>query len=192
MNYLICSFSAIVLFLAPNLLYSVEKVRIELDSGASLTGSLITEKPDYLILDIGFDLLRVPAKHVLALDKLSSDQSPGNSFNESMFRQLQNAPTKGLKDLVNDLGEAVVMVRTPIGLGSGFIIHPEGYVVTNDHVIAGERKISITQFKQARSELTKLNFDNVRIVATGGNLDLALLKIEGSRRNFQLFRLVNQ
>ena len=108
----------------------------------------------------------------------------GNSFNESMFRQLQNAPSKGLKDLVNDLGEGVVMVRTPIGLGSGFIIHPEGYVVTNDHVIAGERKISITQFKQARSELTKLNFDNARIVATGGNLDLALLKIEGSSEEF--------
>ena len=76
MNYLICSFSAIVLFLAPTLLYSVEKVRIELDSGASLTGSLIG-KPDYFILDIGFDLLRVPAKHVLALDKLSSDPVAG-------------------------------------------------------------------------------------------------------------------
>ena len=74
-------------------------------------------------------------------------QSPGNSFNESMFRQLQNAPTKGLKDLVNDLGEAVVMVRTPFWFGSCLHYSSEGYVIINDHVIAGERKISITQFR---------------------------------------------
>ena len=72
-----------------------------------------------------------------------------------------------------------MMIRTPVGLGSGFLIHPDGYVVTNDHVVAGERKISITQFSQSGEELLKKNFDNVRIVATGGNLDLALLKIEG-------------
>ena len=39
---------------------------------------------------------------------------------------------------MEELGSAVVMIRTPIGLGSGFIIHKDGYVVTNDHVVAGE------------------------------------------------------
>ena len=33
------------------------------------------------------------------------------------------------------------------------------------------------------NELVKDNFDNVRIVATGGNIDLALLKIEGQSKN---------
>ncbi|MFP6886474.1 MAG: trypsin-like peptidase domain-containing protein, partial [Opitutales bacterium] len=61
-------------------------------------------------------------------------------------------------------------------------IHPDGYLVTNDHVIAGERKISITLFRRTATELIKDNFDNVRIVAAGGNMDLALLKIEGSDR----------
>ena len=74
------------------------------------------------------------------------------------------------------------MVRTPVGLGSGFLIHPDGYLVTNDHVIAGERKISVTLFRRTATELIKDNFDNVRIVAVGGNMDLALLKIEGSDR----------
>ena len=84
-----------------------------------------------------------------------------------------------LGSLVNRLGEAVVMIRTPMGLGSGFIIHPDGYVVTNDHVVAGERVISVTQFRKDENELIKENYNNVRIVATGGNIDLALLKIEG-------------
>ena len=63
-----------------------------------------------------------------------------------MFRQLQNAPTKGLR-FDSDLGKPWLWFRTPIGLGSGFIIHPEGYVVTNDNVEFIGRKISITQFK---------------------------------------------
>jgi serine protease Do len=71
------------------------------------------------------------------------------------------------------------MIRTPIGLGSGFLIHEDGYVITNDHVVAGARQVSITQFTQKDGELIKENYDNVRIVATGGNVDLALLKIEG-------------
>jgi serine protease Do len=105
--------------------------------------------------------------------------APEFSVGDSLFTTSMNRRATPLRDLVDELGKAVVMIRTPVGLGSGFLIHPAGYVVTNDHVVAGERKISITQFSQSGEELLKKNFDNVRIVATGGNLDLALLKIEG-------------
>ena len=74
------------------------------------------------------------------------------------------------------------MVRTPTGLGSGFLIHQDGYLVTNDHVIAGESQISVTQYRTTGKELTKINYDFVKIIATGGNLDLALLKIEAKRK----------
>lgn len=33
----------------------------------------------------------------------------------------------------------------PVGIGSGFVISPEGWVVTNHHVISGERSIIIVQ-----------------------------------------------
>ena len=106
---------------------------------------------------------------------------------DSLFTTSRIRRAAPLRDLVDDLGKAVVMIRTPVGLGSGFLIHPDGYVVTNDHVVAGERKISITQFSQSGEELLKKNFDNVRIVATGGNLDLAF-KIEGQKQlAFRLF-----
>ena len=82
------------------------------------------------------------------------------------------------------MGEAVVLIRTPIGLGSGFD-SPDGYIVTNDHVVAGERQISVTQFKGSGAKLAKQNFDNVKILASGGNLDLALLKIEGLDKDFK-------
>ena len=69
-------------------------------------------------------------------------------------------------------------MQTPTGLGSGFVIHEDGYVVTNDHVIAGEHRISVTIFREGARELSKVTYDHVRIVATSSELDLALLKIE--------------
>ena len=54
--------------------------------------------------------------------------------------------------LVDELGEAVVLIRTPIGLGSGFLIHPDGYIVTNDHVVAGSVKSLLPNLREvARS-----------------------------------------
>ena len=124
-------------------------------------------------------MLRVPVADCAKVERIDSKAASVSQSSPHLYREKANGLSRGLKDLVDELGEAVVMIRTPIGLGSGFLIHPDGYVVTNDHVVAGERKISITQFSQSGEELLKKNFDNVRIVATGGNLDLALLKIEG-------------
>lgn len=64
-------------------------------------------------------------------------------------------------------------IQTPerTGFGSGVIISKDGYIVTNNHVIAGADEISVTlndnrQFKG-------------RIVGTDEETDLALIKIEG-------------
>ncbi|MCI6211835.1 trypsin-like peptidase domain-containing protein [Bacteroides heparinolyticus] len=64
-------------------------------------------------------------------------------------------------------------VQTPerTGFGSGVIISKDGYIVTNNHVIAGADEISVTlndnrQFKG-------------RIIGTDEETDLALIKIEG-------------
>ncbi len=59
-----------------------------------------------------------------------------------------------------------------IGLGSGVIIRPDGYIVTNNHVISGADQIEVT-----------LENDRVypaRLVGTDPATDIALLKIEAS------------
>ncbi|MBT8278068.1 MAG: trypsin-like peptidase domain-containing protein [Bacteroidia bacterium] len=60
--------------------------------------------------------------------------------------------------------------RAQIGTGSGVIISPDGYIITNNHVIDGAQKISIT------------TNDNVtldaKLVGTDPKTDIALLKVD--------------
>jgi len=159
---------------------TAEKIKVELQNGSSISGELIKENADYWIVDLGFDLIKIPERDCLKVTRnLSEESQQVSGTGNHLYRQNPRASVQPLGALVERLGEAVVMIRTPTGLGSGFIVHQDGYVVTNDHVVAGERIISITQFRKGKNELIKENYNNVRIVATGGNIDLALLKIEG-------------
>ena len=66
-------------------------------------------------------------------------------------------------------------------LGSGFIVSPDGYVVTNNHLIAGENGgtvDSVTVTMTDRKEYT------ARIVGRDQASDLALLKIQGTNLPF--------
>ena len=162
-------------------------VTIQLTNDSFVEGELVKSNLGEVFVDLGFDILKIPKSSVVSMVEKQVKQSNEKTFfhNELFVNSVGKRKEKPLNMLVDELGEAVVLIRTPIGLGSGFLIHPDGYIVTNDHVVAGERQISVTQFKGSRTELVKRNFDNVKIVATGGNLDLALLKIEGEEDGFK-------
>ena len=171
-----------------------ERILIELQNGSSVSGEFVKRNAEYWILDLGFDLIKIPERECLKVTRnLSEENQQVSGEGNNLYRENPRASVQPLGGLVERLGEAVVMIRTPVGLGSGFIVHQDGYVVTNDHVVAGERIISITQFRKGENELIKENYDNVRIVATGGNIDLALLKIEGQsgRKTFPTVPLGN-
>lgn len=171
-----------------------ERILIELQNGSSVSGEFVKRNAEYWIVDLGFDLIKIPERECLKVTRnLSEENQQVSGTGNNLYRENPRASVQPLGGLVERLGEAVVMIRTPVGLGSGFIVHQDGYVVTNDHVVAGERIISITQFRKGENELIKENYDNVRIVATGGNIDLALLKIEGQsgRKTFPTVPLGN-
>ena len=81
-------------------------------------------------------------------------------------------------EFVKQIGEAVVQVRTPGGLGSGFFINPDGYLITNFHVIEGETEISVEVYHQKDGQLDRETYRQVKIIAINKFHDLALLHIE--------------
>ncbi|MEN8663153.1 MAG: trypsin-like peptidase domain-containing protein [Lentimonas sp.] len=154
--------------------------RLELQSGAALRGEVVLERTEEYFVDLGYDVIEVPKSSVKSIVLLDSDNGEVLDVPESdaLYSTTDAQGDQPVRNWVVSLGEAVGLVQTPTGLGSGFIIHEDGYLVTNDHVIAGEHKISVTIFKHGKRELSKVTYDNVRIVATSSELDLALLKIE--------------
>tara|TARA_R100000027_G_scaffold21067_1_gene15237 strand:- start:4375 stop:5328 length:954 start_codon:yes stop_codon:yes gene_type:complete len=152
--------------------------RIETGGGVVLQGDILAEKNDRIIVDLGFSVISIPREVIVRIVEDDSGE-PVLRGTEDLYRVVEGAEPLPLGTLVDQLGPAVVMVRTPTGLGSGFIINPDGFVVTNDHVIAGEHEITVTVFEYSGTGLRKETFENVSIIASSPEMDLALLSIQG-------------
>jgi serine protease Do len=176
MTFPITAAVAAALILATIPSYALSTVRLK--SGASIEAEVIAEKADRVVVDLGFTVVTVPRDEIESLKEKTAAGVEVVADNADLYRVAANLPVLSVKENVDRVGEAVVLVRTPVGLGSGFFIHPSGYVITNEHVIAGEYNITVTQFRRGATELEKVQFSKVRIVALDSRLDLALLKIE--------------
>jgi serine protease Do len=160
---------------------------IQLKGNDSVTGKILAEKSDSVVVDVGYTVLIVPRSVITKISKVASVMAPAASasnliagVNAPQFytADARPAPARDVQDLVKQIGEAVVQVRTPGGLGSGFLINADGYLITNFHVIEGETEISAEVYHQAGGQLARDTFKQVRIVAINKFHDLALLHIE--------------
>jgi Trypsin-like serine proteases, typically periplasmic, contain C-terminal PDZ domain len=156
---------------------------IDLKSGAQLRAEIISEKPDRVIVDLGFTVISIPRDEVDRITAVvaSTDEIREAVLDGRIFRTVVNPPLLPVQANVERVGGAVVLVQSPTGLGSGFIIHPDGYVVTNHHVVAGETDLSVTRFVRGGGGLERVRHQNIRIVATDPRADLALLRIEDAK-----------
>lgn len=169
---------------------------VHLKDKATVSGKILAEKRDQVIIDIGYTVLTIPRNQIA---RIAPDNSaPSSSSKGSRVRSPSPPPepapplSKGelfqspgaaatersVRELVNQLGEAVVQVRTPGGMGSGFFLNEDGYLITNFHVIEGETQISIEVYHQKDDQLDRRVYKQVRIVAMNKFEDLALLKVE--------------
>ena len=177
-------------FALPALIFCAASVAcadtVQLKDKAAVTGKILAEKSDSVVVDVGYTVLVIPKSAVTKVSKASevlaktSAESPLLTALTPEFYTagLVNAPTRDVSSLVKQIGEAVVQVRTPEGLGSGFFINADGYLITNFHVIEGETEISVEVYHQYNGQLQRDTYKQVRIVAINKFHDLSLLKIE--------------
>jgi serine protease Do len=177
---------------------------VELKGDASVTGIILAEKHDQIVLDLGYTVLVIPRDQVLKLlrdneaaakaivapastpapapapapapqAQTTAEASAGQGFYRT---DLAPSADQSVRELVKTLGSAVVQVRTPEGLGSGFFINRDGFLITNFHVVEGETQISVEVFYQKDGQLERKTYKQVRIIALNKFGDLALLHIE--------------
>jgi serine protease Do len=96
------------------------------------------------------------------------------------------------QELVEKVGPAVVSITTETmaygwfwqavpetGAGSGIIISPDGYIVTNNHVVEDANKVTVTLSDGSTFEAT--------IVGSDAQTDLAVVKIDASNLTYLHF-----
>ena len=171
---------------------------IQLKDRAAVVGTILAEKPDQIVVDIGYTVLVIPRNRIA---KVVKDATPGTDpkaprgTKAAAVTAVSGAeatdvkpgfytvaskpgPVRTVLELVKQLGEAVVQVRTPSGLGSGFFLNEDGFLITNFHVVEGETQISVEVYHQKAGQLDRKTYKQVRIVALNKFADLALLKVE--------------
>jgi len=160
---------------------------IHLKDSNQLTGKILTEKPDKVYVDIGFTVLEVPRTDIASIESEDATKAAEKQGPPPKFEKRANGlytisrtppPERSVRDLVLQLGESVVQVKTPGGLGSGFIVNEDGSLITNFHVIEGETQISVEVYHQTDGNLERKTYRQVRIIAINKFADLALLRIE--------------
>ncbi len=169
---------------------------VELKGKASVTGTILAEKSDEIIIDIGYTVLVIPRSQVeqllhdneaaaktLAAPMAAPAPAIQPAFDSTGGQDFYRtdgplARDQSLRDLVNAIGSAVVQVRTPAGLGSGFFINSDGFLISNFHVVEGETQISVEVYAIKDGHLDRKSYKQVHIVALNKFGDLALLHIE--------------
>lgn len=150
---------------------------IKLLDGQVVDGDVLKSTMRSIWVDLGYTVLEIPRDKIESIIETEGREAALQTSRDIFFVG-QDLPERSPEEHARRIGEAIVKVSTPSGLGSGFIINPSGLVVTNAHVIQGETKIKCTVwFQEADGSVRRETLDDVRIVAVNHHLDLALLEL---------------
>ncbi|HMC00738.1 MAG TPA: trypsin-like peptidase domain-containing protein [Flavobacteriaceae bacterium] len=115
---------------------------------------------------------------------LPTNNTVTNLYNTAVPSNFTEAAEKAVHSVVHVKNTAIVgspttlqdllfgrsSQRQQIGTGSGVIVSPDGYIITNNHVINGSQALSVT--------LNNNKTYNAEIIGSDAKTDIALLKIE--------------
>ncbi|HQZ64453.1 MAG TPA: trypsin-like peptidase domain-containing protein [Planctomycetaceae bacterium] len=150
---------------------------IVMKSGQRIEGEVLKVQRDTVFVDIGVDVIRVPVSQIQ--ERISQEPAKEESgISDAGVFMSADLPERTVKELVSKFGEGVVLIETPDGLGSGFIINDRGYCVTNYHVVETQTRIAVTIFHRSENgDFERRSVRDVKILALNPHFDLALLEI---------------
>jgi serine protease Do len=132
-------------------------------------------------------LAQSTAKPVAAQDPLARMNESIDALTKKVWPSVVQilVTSYGAREEGNGRTDTNVVVGRQRSSGSGFVIDPEGYIMTNAHVVSGAQRVQIVlppdnadgTLATALSGRTQLI--NARIVGITSELDLALLKADG-------------
>ena len=150
---------------------------ILLKSGQRIEGEVLKVQKDTLFVDVGVDVIRIPVDQIQERMTTEVVKEEVAADKNAVF-QSADLPERTVKELVSRFGEGVVLVQTPDGLGSGFIINDRGYCVTNYHVVEAQTRVAVTIFHRSdNGDFERVAIRDVKILALNPYFDLALLEI---------------
>lgn len=152
---------------------------VTLRDGRSIQAPILKETRQTVWLDLDFEVVAIPRAEIESI--LRADRTEGATVQNDrrrLYRIAQSPSERSPREHAKRIGSAVILVSTPSGLGSGFIIHEDGFAITNAHVIQGETRIRVTVFEEGEQDFRRLVIDDVEIIAVNNHLDLALIRLK--------------
>jgi serine protease Do len=118
-----------------------------------------------------------------------------HKFNESVDALIKRVSPSVVQILVTgygtleaERGTTGVVIGRQRAIGSGFIIDPDGYIITNAHVVSGAQVVQVVLTSSGGADgslqsilSTKTNIVPAHVVGVSREIDLALLKIDGGK-----------
>lgn len=106
------------------------------------------------------------------LTEAAAEVTPAVVYIRTTYATPDNSGQDQMQQLFGDMfGQRMVPQGPQMASGSGVIISPDGYIVTNNHVVDKASKIEITTNDH--------HYYTAKVIGTDPNTDLALIKIDG-------------
>lgn len=154
---------------------------LSLRGGGEVRGPVLKETDQAVWIDLGHDVLRVPRERIRAMGTPDASAPASATIapaEDTVWTRRGDTEVLPVETWVDRLGGGVVEIRSRAGQGSGFVVNENGLVVTNHHVIAGDRELTVTVFRDTAQGLKRVQYTRIRIVAMDPARDLALLSIQ--------------